>query len=77
MFFAGERLRLKTPTIAIAPDDQGKQTSVMVPSGDVVVLVENVDEGDLLVRVDWRGTIYQMFSVDLRERGEITKDSTA
>ena len=77
MLSQGKRLRLKTGTIAVAPDDQGKQVAVIVPAGSVVVVIKNVDQGDQVVLVKWREATCQMFSADLRERGEVAKDAAA
>jgi hypothetical protein len=66
----GTRLRLNTPTIAVTLDEAGTKVAAIVPAGAIVVLVDDMPEGSGLMVVEWSGTMCQMFSEDLRTRGE-------
>ena len=72
MYNAGDRFRLKTPTLAVAPDESGVKVAAIVPAGAIVELIEQMADTAGLVFVRWGGMTYEMFSVDLRERGEYT-----
>jgi hypothetical protein len=45
-------------------------TIITVPSAAVITVAEDSLVGDRLIDVDWNGNTYQMFTKDLRERGE-------
>lgn len=64
-----QRYRVKTPTMAIFSVD-GHRTTVMVPSGDVVLANQLHLDGDVLIEVRWNEKNYLMFTQDLRDRSD-------
>jgi hypothetical protein len=68
----GECYRLKTPTLAIMVQES-QRIPVTIPLGGVVRLVDGPLNGERLVDVEWEAKPLLMFSVDLRERGEIVE----
>ncbi len=66
----GTRLRLNTPTVAVKLHDAGTKVAAIVPAGAIVVLVDDMPEGSGLMLVAWDGHMCQMFSEDLKTRGE-------
>jgi hypothetical protein len=86
VFMPGERYLLKTPTLAIASqDDQNRpatkysvkllgSTAQLVPLGAVVKLIDGCLDGNRLVDVEWEGKTIMMFTTDIRERCERLND---
>jgi hypothetical protein len=64
-----KRYEIRSSTIAIH-SLEGQRTMVQVPAETIVILAEELRDGDRLVDVVWDGKHYLMFSQDLRERGE-------
>ena len=70
--YRGQRLRLKSPTIAVAPDNNNMKVAAIAPAGATVEIHEDVTGAAQLVPVTWDGKLCEMFSEDLRERGQLT-----
>jgi hypothetical protein len=68
---SGTRLRLKIPTIGVALHEDGRKVVLVAPLGAIVELLDPLTEADELVLVRLTGRTCQMFSIDLRERGEV------
>ena len=66
----GQRYRLNSPTLAILNGD-GQHTPVTVPMGGIVEVVAGPLDGNRLVDVKWDGKPLMMFTIDIRERGEL------
>jgi len=49
---------------------EGQRTTVTVPSGMVVLALQDHLDGDVLIEVTWNDKKYLMFTQDLRERSE-------
>ena len=69
-----QRFRIKTPTLAILETD-GRRTTMYVPTGDIVTVVQGPLDGMRLVDVEWNGTTAMMFTIDLRERAELIQET--
>jgi hypothetical protein len=82
----GERYLLKTPTLAIASQDEQNRpatkysvkllgsTTRLIPLGAVVKLIDGSLDGNRLVDVEWEGKTIMMFTTDIRERCERLHD---
>jgi hypothetical protein len=72
----GKRYRLKTPTLTVL-DQDGHRLPVMVPANSIVQVTAGRLDGNRLVDVEWEGKTLMMFTIDLRERGELVKGAVA
>lgn len=73
----GQRYRLKTSTIAVSPSTEGRKIATMIPEGDIVeVLADEPVEGSQVLSILWKKQRCEMFTVDLRERGEMVKGAS-
>ena len=70
MYQAGDRFRIKTPTIALTADENGVKVAAIVPAGAVIGLIEEITELNSLVLVNWGATSCWMFAQDIHKRGE-------
>jgi hypothetical protein len=61
--------RIVTPTIAVFSCD-GATRTVTVPVNEIVSVSECLRGADRLIDVMWKEQVHQMFTQDLRERGE-------
>ena len=69
MFTGGQRYRLKSPTIAVTPDEHGgHKIAITIPAGGVVEVLHAPKDG--VVTVGWDRKTCEMFSQDLHDRGE-------
>jgi len=66
----GQRYRLNTSTLAIVNGD-GQHSPVTVPAGSIVEVVAGPLDGNRLIDVEWEGKTLMMFTIDIRERGEL------
>jgi hypothetical protein len=64
-----KRYGIRSSTIAIHSHG-GQRILVQVPVDAIVMLSDDLRDGDRLVDVNWDGKPYMMFSQDLRDRGE-------
>jgi hypothetical protein len=72
----GTVYRLRTATIcAIIADGDARPLPVTIPAGTVLTVVDNDLGRTGYVRVLWDQRIVTMFSIDLRERGELADDT--
>jgi hypothetical protein len=65
----GQRFRMKTPTLAIMPQD-GAKIPVMIPKDGEVEILDGPLNGNRLVDVRWDGKTVMVFTNDVRDRGE-------
>jgi hypothetical protein len=73
----GHSYRLITATLGIAEKD-GKRRAVTIPSGAILKIVAGpTSKRDRMVDVLWKGNVYAMFLVDVRDRGEEIADASA
>jgi hypothetical protein len=70
MMTRGKRYRIKTATIALAPDAKGRKFVITIPEGGVVEVVDGPIEGSQSLNVQWEGRTCEMFAQDLCKRGE-------
>jgi hypothetical protein len=76
MMKSGQRYRIKTPTIALAPGDMaGRKVAITIPEGGIVEITEGPIDGSRSLRVRWEGKECEMFTQDLHERGEAVKSA--
>jgi hypothetical protein len=68
----GKRYRIKIATMVLAPDAQGRKLAITIPEGGIVQLVDGPVEGSRSLKVRWEGQTCEMFTQDLRDRGEDT-----
>jgi hypothetical protein len=71
----GQRLRLKTATIATSTEGPEKRIAVQLPPGAEIVVLDQIQPETPLnpthqVNVEWDGNVISMFLVDILERGE-------
>ena len=67
----GQIYRLKTPTLAIMTLDDGHKIPMTIPIGSTVEVTATDVNGNRLVDVLWEDKAVMMFTIDLRERGEV------
>jgi hypothetical protein len=73
MITRGKRYRLKTPTVTLVREN-GKATATTMPEGSIVEVMPELAEIGRLLQIRWESKDCEMFTVDLRERGEEIKD---
>lgn len=66
----GKRYRIRTATIALAPDAKGRKVAITIPEGAIVRIVDVPVEGSQSLNVEWEGKTCELFTQDLRDRGE-------
>ena len=66
----GQRYRMKTPTLAIMAHN-GQNIPVTIPMGGEIEIVGGPLDGERLLDVEWEGKTVMMFTIDIRERGEL------
>ena len=67
------RLRLNSSAIAMTIGEEG--ISVMIPSGSIVELIEDIDQVYDFVVVKWDLRFYQMLIEELQAFGEFVKSA--
>jgi hypothetical protein len=68
----GAVYRLRTPTIGAVRDfEDARPLPITLPAGAVLTVVDDDLGRTGYVRVQWDQLIITMFSIDLRERGEL------
>ena len=72
----GQRYRLKTPTLAILEQD-GQKLPLTVPMNATVCVLDGLPVGTQLVNVEWEAKRVLMFTIDLRDRGELIEGAGA
>jgi hypothetical protein len=70
----GERLKLVTPTTAVATVD-GKHVAVTVPAGATIRKASGLHYEDGMINVLWEGRIIMMFAVDLEKRTQAIENA--
>ena len=65
---AGDKYRIKSPTIALFLED-GRHVAHMIPSESIVVVQAEELNGDRLIKVLWAEKLVMMFTQDIRTRG--------
>jgi hypothetical protein len=76
MMKSGQRYRIKTPTIAVAPDGvTGRRVAITIPEGGIVEVTHLPTDGTRSLHVRWEGKECEMFTQDLQERGELVKSA--
>jgi hypothetical protein len=69
MITNGKHYRLKSPTIAVTPDERaGHKIAITIPAGGIVEILHEAENG--VVTVGWERMTCEMFGQDLHERGE-------
>jgi len=74
----GTRYCLKTATVAVAPEEaEGHKVAITIPAGGIVEVLRTCADGERLLMVQWEGKLCEMFTEDLRERGEVVGVTSA
>jgi hypothetical protein len=76
MIRRGKHYRLNAPTIALVRHD-AKNLATTIPAGGVVEIMKDPAETGRTTPVRWDGKDCEMFTIDLRERGEEVKAGSA
>lgn len=66
----GNRYQLKTATLAVVRKD-GKSDLVTLPSGSLLIIKQPPVAETGRVAVEWQGMTVEMFTIDVRERGQL------
>jgi hypothetical protein len=66
---AGDKYRIKSPTIALFLED-GRHVAHIVPKGTIVTVQTETFNGDRMIEVLWSEKTVMMFTQDIRTRGE-------
>ena len=65
---AGDKYRIKSPTIALFLEDD-RHVAHMIPAESTVVVQAEELNGDRLIEVLWAEKLVMMFTQDIRTRG--------
>jgi hypothetical protein len=67
---AGTVYRLKTPTLGMSGESDGRRIPITLPTNALLTVLDGDVNGYAFVDVLWEGKTVTMFAVDLRRRGE-------